>query len=131
VASPDPSAPPLRVFVVDDDPLVLAVTRRVLVRAGYEVTVLEEPRRAAAEIAQAQPFAVVVDLNMPDLDGASLLQLVRDSAPQTLRLLYTGEGQVQDLERELAPGLTHAILPKAGGMQMLPDTLARLRAAAG
>jgi hypothetical protein len=43
-----------------------------------------------------------------------------------LRVLYTGEGQVQALAESLEPGLAHAVLPKAAGMQTLPDTLARL-----
>jgi CheY-like chemotaxis protein len=115
-----------RVFVVDDDPLVLAVTRRVLVRAGYEVTIVDDPRRALVEIESVQPFAVVADLNMPDMDGRELLARVRRSSPQTKRLLYTGEGQVGELEESLEPGLVHVVLPKAAGVQLLPDTLKRL-----
>jgi DNA-binding NtrC family response regulator len=114
----------LRVIIIDDDPLVLAVTRRVLTRAGYEVAIFDDPRRALAEIEQRPPLAVVADLNMPDLSGCELLAEVRERAPQSLRVLYTGEGSVQDL----APGLAHAVLVKTGGMQSLPDTLARLRA---
>jgi DNA-binding NtrC family response regulator len=116
----------LRVFVVDDDPLVLAVTRRVLTRAGYDVAIFDDPRRALAQIAQAPPFAVVADLNMPDLSGPELLAQAQQRAPQCLRVLYTGEGSVHDLE----PGLVHAVLAKAGGMQSLPDTLARLQSEA-
>jgi DNA-binding NtrC family response regulator len=116
----------LRVFVVDDDLLVLAVTRRVLTRAGYEVAIFDDPRRASGEIAQNPPFAVVADLNMPDLSGPELLAQVRERAPHSLRVLYTGEGSVTDLE----PGLAHAVLAKAGGMQSLPDTLARLQSEA-
>lgn len=116
----------LLVFVVDDDPLVLAVTRRVLVRAGYVVTISDDPRRALAEIESAQPFAVVADLNMPDMGGRELLALVRQSAPRSKRVLYTGEGQVQELEQSLEPGLVHAVLPKAAGVQLLPDALKRL-----
>jgi DNA-binding NtrC family response regulator len=115
-----------RVVIVDDDPLVLAVTRRVLSRAGYEVAIFEDPRRALEAIESAPPFAVVADLNMPDIDGCALLKRVRERAPNSLRVLYTGEGQVQALAESLEPGLAHAVLPKAAGMQTLPDTLARL-----
>ncbi len=113
-------------IVIDDDPLLLAVTRRVLVRAGYEVEIFGEPRRALPVIEAQPPFAVVADLNMPELSGSELLAQVRSLAPRCLRLLYTGESDVPDL----APGLAHAVLTKAGGMQSLPDTLARLRAEA-
>ncbi|HEY6879143.1 MAG TPA: response regulator [Polyangiales bacterium] len=130
MGTPTESAVPPRVFVVDDDPLVLAVTRRVLARAGYEVALFEDPRRALAELERAQPFAVVADLNMPELGGSELLELVKQASPRSLRVLYTGEGQVQELMGKLAPGLVHAVLPKAAGMQSLPDTLERLRSEA-
>lgn len=113
----------LRVIVVDDDPLVLAVTRRVLSRAGYEAATFDDPRKALAAIESEPPFAVVADLNMPDLSGCELLSLVQARAPRCLRVLYTGDGNVEGL----TPGLTHAVLAKTGGMQSLPDTLARLR----
>ncbi|HEX5660752.1 MAG TPA: response regulator [Polyangiales bacterium] len=113
----------LRVFVVDDDPLVLAVTRRVLMRAGYEAAIFDDPRPALVAIERDPPFAVVADLNMPDLSGSELLAEVKQRAPHSLRVLYTGE----DTALELEPGLVHAVLAKAGVMQSLPDTLARLR----
>ncbi|MET0286993.1 MAG: response regulator [Polyangiales bacterium] len=112
-----------RVFVVDDDPLVLAVTRRLLVRAGYEVTIFDDPRRALEGLAQDPPYAVVADLNMPELSGVELLAEVKQRAPSSLRVLYTGEGSVEGL----GGGVAHVVLAKTGGMQALPDTLARLR----
>lgn len=116
-----------RVVVVDDDPLVLAVTRRVLARAGYVVAVFDDARRALSDITHSRPFAVVADLHMPDMNGSELLGLVAQVSPDTWRLLYTGEGQASELERALAPGLTHAVVPKAVGARLLPEALDRLR----
>jgi len=121
----------LRVVLVDDDPLVLAVTKRVLGRLGYVVATFDDGRRALSDIAYTKPFALVADLHMPDMDGSELLRLARDASPDTLRLLFTGEGQVGELERALAPGLTHAVVPKADGNRLLPEALTRLRASTG
>jgi CheY-like chemotaxis protein len=118
----------LRVVVVDDDPLVLAVTKRSLGRLGYVVATFEEAQRGLSDVAHTRPFALVADLNMPDMDGAELLRLAREASPETYRVLYTGEGQIGVLERALAPGLTHAVIPKMDGMRLLPEALARLRA---
>jgi DNA-binding NarL/FixJ family response regulator len=120
----------LRVVVVDDDPLVLAVLRRVLTRAGYVVAVFDDAQRALSDVMYTHPFAVVADLHMPDMNGSELLRLVAEASPETFRLLYTGEGQASELERALAPGLTHAVVPKSASTQLLPDTLARLRLSA-
>ncbi|MEY4509909.1 MAG: Hydrogenase transcriptional regulatory protein hupR1 [Pseudomonadota bacterium] len=114
--------------VVDDDPLVLAVTRRLLMRAGYEVALYEETSRALSDVSQTLPFAVVADLHMPDMSGSDLLGMVAKLSPGTWRLLYTGEAQASELARALDNGLTDTVVSKSAGPQLLPDTLDRLRA---
>ncbi len=116
-----------RVVVVDDDPLVLAVTRRLLQRSGYDVLPCDHPRTALREVVQSQPFALVADLHMPDLSGAELLRLVRNVSPNTRRILYTGEGQVTELARALTPMVADAIVAKADGPEFLPAALDGLR----
>src|SRR6476659_7541239 len=109
-----------RVVVVDDDPLVLAVTRRLLQRAGYEVIPCDHPRTALREVVHSQPFALVADLHMPDLSGADLLRVVRSVSPGTRRVLYTGEALVSELARALAPMVADAIVAKTDGPELLP-----------
>ena len=121
----------LRVVVVDDDPLVLAVTKRLLGRLGYAVATFDDARRALGDVAHTRPFALVADFHMPDMDGSELLRLVQDTSPETYRLLYTGEGRPDELARALVPGLTHAVVPKTDGNRLLPEALARLRATSG
>jgi len=118
-----------RVVVVDDDPLVLAVTRRLLQRSGYDVFPCDHPRTALREVVQSQPFALVADLHMPDLSGAELLRLVRNVSPTTRRVLYTGEAQVSELARALTPMVADAIVAKSDGAEFLPQALDGLRTA--
>jgi response regulator RpfG family c-di-GMP phosphodiesterase len=120
-----PNAP--RVVVVDDDPLVLAVTRRLLQRSGYDVVPCDHPRTALREVVQLQPFALVADLHMPDLSGAELLRLVRNVSPGTRCILYTGEAQVTELARAMTPMVADAIVAKADGAEFLPAALDGLR----
>jgi response regulator RpfG family c-di-GMP phosphodiesterase len=120
-----PNAP--RVVVVDDDPLVLAVTRRLLQRSGYDVVPCDHPRTALREVVQLQPFALVADLHMPDLSGAELLRLVRNVSPSTRCVLYTGEAQVSELARAMTPMVADAIVAKADGAEFLPAALDGLR----
>ncbi len=118
-----------RVIVVDDDPLVLAVTRRLLQRAGYDVFPCDHPRTALREVVQSQPFALVADLHMPDISGAELLRIVRNVSPTTRRILYTGEAQVSELARALTPMVADAIVAKTDGAEFLPAALDGLRTA--
>jgi len=115
------------VVVIDDDPLVLAVARRLLTRAGYDVALFEDAGRALSDVSSTQPFAVVADLHMPDMSGADLLGMVAKLSPATWRLLYTGEGQASALEQALKPGVTDSVVSKSAGPQLLPETLDRLR----
>lgn len=123
------AGPAPRVVLVDDDPLVLAVTRRLLQRSGYAVAPCEDARTALREVVQNKPFAVVADLHMPHLGGAELLRLCKQCSPGTHRVLYTGEAEVGQLSRELAPMVADAIVAKADGAQYLPAALDNLRKA--
>ena len=88
-----------RVLFVDDEPNVLDGIRRQL-RNRVEI---ETANSAAAglDIIKAQgPFAVVVsDMRMPDMDGARFLAKVNEIAPHTVRMILSGQA---DLESTIA-----------------------------
>jgi CheY-like chemotaxis protein len=88
-----------RVLFVDDEPNVLDGIRRQL-RNRVE---LETATSAAAglDIIKSQgPFAVVVsDMRMPEMDGARFLARVNEIAPQTVRMVLSGQA---DLESTIA-----------------------------
>jgi response regulator RpfG family c-di-GMP phosphodiesterase len=84
---------------VDDEALVLEALRRQL-RTHYEVTVAYEPWEAMELVLSAGPYAVVVsDLRMPGMDGVTLLSRIRSLSPDTVRVLLTGNA---DLEAAIA-----------------------------
>src|SRR5579872_6204571 len=67
----------LRILVVDDDPRMLSMMRRVLEADGYGV-VLAGDGRAALEIVRAGSIdLVILDVMMPDLDGFDVCRIVR------------------------------------------------------
>ncbi len=84
-----------RVLCVDDEPAVLRATRRVLAR-HFDVTMAAGGLAALDAVRHAKiPFAAVVsDLRMPELNGIGLLQCVRQHAPETARVLLTGNADV-------------------------------------
>jgi len=88
-----------RVLFVDDEPNVLDGIRRQL-RNRVDI---ETANSAAAglDIIKAQgPFAVVVsDMRMPEMDGARFLAKVNEIAPQTVRMVLSGQA---DLESTIA-----------------------------
>ena len=91
VASPTPRA---RLLCVDDDPHALAALSRVL-RSHYDVTTSTSALAALAQLEGGESFHVVVsDLRMPEMDGVAFLGRVRLLAPDTARVLLTGNADL-------------------------------------
>jgi CheY-like chemotaxis protein len=63
-----------QVLVVDDNELIIELIRRYLVPRGYEVASAPSADRALELAEQMHPFAMTVDLMMPDRDGWDLLK---------------------------------------------------------
>jgi PAS domain S-box-containing protein len=80
------------VLIVDDEPMVRNVARRILERAGYRV-LLAENGRVALELLQTEHQEVglvVLDLTMPELGGEETLALMHDAWPSLKVLLSSG-----------------------------------------
>ena len=64
-------------LVVDDDPDVVELLRRVLVGDGWEVMTAQNGDEALARCDENMPSIVLVDLMMPKMDGQEFLRLLR------------------------------------------------------
>lgn len=86
----------MRVMVVDDEPQVLVMVRRALVRDGWAVDTAEN----AADglwLAESHDYdALVLDLTLPDRDGLDVLTTLRKREDWTPVLLLTGRASVDD-----------------------------------
>jgi PAS domain S-box-containing protein len=74
---------PIRVLTVDDNPAALYATSRVLRSAGYEV--IEVATGAAALRAAASADLIVLDVNLPDMDGFEVCRRLRED-PRTAQI---------------------------------------------
>lgn len=89
-----------RVLFVDDEPDLLEAMMRGLRSEHFAVATAVGGAAALEMLQHAGPFAVIVsDLNMPGMDGVTLLRLARQVVPDTVRVLFTGQ---PDLERSIA-----------------------------
>ena len=101
-----PSEP--RVLIVDDEEANARVLRRLLQLDGFQLTAtVTDPRQALATFHVFRPDLVLLDLNMPHVDGFTLLQAVRDcTGPDEFLpvLVLTGEQDRTACERALSLG---------------------------
>ncbi len=91
---PDPAPvimSPRRVLVIDDEPLVRGLVRRLL--EGEHHTVCEASGgEAGLQLLAEQAFDVVVlDMNMPDLDGAQVIRRMRAAGSKVPVILCSGD----------------------------------------
>jgi response regulator RpfG family c-di-GMP phosphodiesterase len=79
-----------RILLVDDEPNVLDGYRRSL-RGQFDITTATSGKEALEKIAKESPFAVVVsDMRMPEMSGVELLKRVKTIAPDSVRMMLTG-----------------------------------------
>jgi len=84
-----------RVLCVDDEPKILEGLRNLL-DGTYEFHGAEGGAEGLSILGAAEPFAVVIsDMRMPRMDGAVFLEKVRELCPDTVRMLLTGQADVQ------------------------------------
>jgi CheY-like chemotaxis protein len=91
----------LKVMVVDDDEVVLEVTRERLDAAGYEVLVRQSSLGTSAAILRDKPDILLLDVRMPGLDGAALATLLSSKEahirPAIILHSSTGREQLEQL----------------------------------
>lgn len=84
-----------RVLIIDDDANLIAGLRRQL-RGRYDLATAVGGEEGLAAISAEQPIAVVVcDMRMPGMDGIEVLKRFRQRAPETVRMMLTGNADQQ------------------------------------
>ncbi|BDU73745.1 hybrid sensor histidine kinase/response regulator [Mesoterricola silvestris] len=106
-AGAEDPGPPLRILLVDDDPIILETLPTVLAFLGHGVTTASRGQEALDRIAAGLDVdLVVLDHNMPGMSGAETLVRIKELRRTLPVILSTGflEGGVEDLVRDL-PGV--------------------------
>lgn len=115
--------PRSRVLLVDDEPQVLEGLTLHL-RRRYDVMTASNGAMALAMMHTQQPPAVVVsDMNMPGMDGATLLASVRRMYPTTVRVLLTGQSNINAAISAINDGQVFRFLTKPCPPPLLQSTV--------
>ena len=113
-----------RILVVDDEPQIRRVLHSTLVTAGYEV-VDAGSGRAALEALRAGSFdLVLLDINMPDLDGLETCRIIRSGSDVSIIMLT-----VRNTEKDKIDSLDAGADDYVTKPFSTQELLARIRAA--
>jgi two-component system alkaline phosphatase synthesis response regulator PhoP len=66
-----------KIFVVDDEPQIVKVLKAYLEKAGYQVLTASDGKAALAIFQREKPDFLILDLNLPGMDGLELCKAIR------------------------------------------------------
>lgn len=94
------------IYVVDDDPLILAFLQTALAPEGFSVEVFETGERMLGKARAQAPALFVVDVRLPTTDGIELVKTLRsmDASAETPILMLTGEGRLDRIVMAMQAG---------------------------
>ena len=95
-----------RILVVDDDPFVLELILTRLTLAGYRTYSARDGQEALQRMADVRPEAMVLDINMPRLDGFGVLRHMASSGltQRIATMVLTARNQPQDVQKAISLG---------------------------
>jgi len=89
---------------VDDDPEVLQVVSRRLSAAGHEVRSLQDPRETPRQLLESGARLVLLDIDMPHIDGIRLLRQIKRDDGGIQVIMLTGMVSTSTVLRSMRYG---------------------------
>lgn len=122
----------MRVLFVDDELRILEGIERMLFHLAdeWDITCVESGAAALKELEEDPYDVIVTDMRMPEMDGATLLTEVHKRFPEVVRIVLTGQADMettlrtvsiahQFLSKPLMPDVLVAVIERTFGLQAL------------
>jgi two-component system response regulator (stage 0 sporulation protein F) len=116
------------ILVVDDEENLRLLCQEVLDKEGYRVIEAEDGIEAMTKIEQETPDLVILDIQMPRMDGMEALPRILRKEKKTPVILYTGHSQYQE---EFMAWAADAYVMKSSDFTELKDKVHELLSARG
>jgi two-component system OmpR family response regulator len=99
-----PDGSPARLLVVDDEQVLVDLLSDALRFAGYEVVAARTGREALKVASDARPDLVILDVNLPDLDGFEVIRRLRRDGNAVPVVFLTARDDPDDLRAGFGGG---------------------------
>src|SRR3989304_10139435 len=112
-----------RIMLVDDDTSILQTTAMILEEEGYDVLTCSGGKEAVDKFNDTI-FAVILDINMPDMSGLDVFEIIKSKNQYVPIIFHTGYDEREkriDIRKHFRP---HAYVVKGSDPEQLLDTVA-------
>ncbi len=120
-----------KILIVDDEVQNVEVFRRLMIRLGYEVLTASDGESALQSVARDRPDLVLLDVNLPGIDGVEVCRRLKDDSETRLipvvliTALTTSEDRIRGIEAGADDFLSKP--PVFAGLQARVRSLMRLK----
>ncbi len=85
-----------RILIVDDDETIRKSLSTVLKEKGYLIDTAESGQEAIIKSEKEAYNLVLIDIRLPDMDGAHLLTALKETTPKMVKIIITGYPSLQN-----------------------------------
>lgn len=93
-----------KVLIIDDEPGVCEILRKVLSKEGYQVKTALNGNEALALMKSERLHVALLDIKMPGMDGIEVLDNIRKISPETVVIILTAYGTLETARQALMLG---------------------------
>lgn len=115
------------ILLVDDDKRIIEILRRTLVYEGYSVDVAPRGDEALQKTIDHPPDLILLDLNLPGVDGLEVCRRLRATGDQTPILMITAKDAIADRVKGLDMGADDYLVKPIQLEELLAHVRALLR----
>jgi CheY-like chemotaxis protein len=91
----------IKVLLVDDEDRFCKTTSKLLIQKGFNTTIAKSAEKALGSLKENPPDVILLDINMPGMDGHRALYKIKETYPKIQVIMLTGEGTRYSATRAL------------------------------
>ncbi len=126
---PAPSkAPPRKIVIIDDNPVILRLYNRLFQKAGFHPFSAENGKDGLALILKEEPIAAVIDYHLPIMSGIEICREIRKirEMDHVQLLIFTTDSQPETRSLALAAGADEVVVKSANSADIIDRVLHHL-----
>lgn len=93
-----------KILVVDDEPQMISMLKRILSREGFELDGAKNKKQALTKMRREQHPIVLLDIKFPEANGADILRSVKEINPLANVIMMTGYSSIENVMECLGEG---------------------------